>query len=134
MWLAILLLAGSLLSGSGEQLLGVVRGTIDPVTGISGFVGSWIAGFHNWDMIGVQALADLSGVMAKLTVFAVIVVYLLMFKLFFRATWIVRDFIRRKSIVSKTRAKLVCIVFTFVLMGIFTWGFSFPRALLEALI
>ncbi len=134
MWLTLLLLAGSLLGGGGELALDVFRGTVDPVTGAVDFIGSWAAGFYNWDRIGVNALADLSGAMAKLTIVAVVVVYILMFRLFFRATWIVRDFVRRKGIVSKTRAKLMCIIFAIILMAIFTWGFEFPRALLGALL
>jgi len=133
-WLAVLLLVGSLLSGGGEVVLGMVRGNVG-IEGVPAFVGNWVGGFYHWDRIGVVALSDFgAGAVPKITVFVVGLVYVMMFRLFYKVAWVMRDFIRRKGITSKSRAKLMCYIMAVIMMGIFTWGFEFPRAIVEAIL
>lgn len=138
LWLALLLLVGSILGANGELVLATFRGEVDILSGIVGFVGNWVAGFYNWDRIGVNALSTAGAdVVAKLTVGLVMAIYLAMFILFYKIGWHIWDLLRRKAVVSKTRAKMVDVPVSFVIgiimMGIFTWGFEFPRALLGAI-
>lgn len=129
----MLLLVASLMSGSGTVALGMVRGDVDIGTGLVGLAKGWAFGFYYWDQIGADAVAKFdTGAVAKITAGVVVLVYLMMLRLFYAISWALRDLVRRKGMVSRTRARIMCFITGIIGMAVVTWGFAFPRAIVDA--